>query len=158
MPEPLATAELALRGAKATRALGTRLGRALEAGDFVGLEGELGAGKTTLVRATCEALGVPTDQVASPTFAIVYPYVGGRIPLHHADLYRLAGADELHAVGFDDLLDGRSALLVEWIDRIPEAAPPDWLRIELVHESERSRRARLSAYGPRSAALLGKLR
>src|SRR5690606_12923979 len=124
-----------------TRAFGARLARLLRPGDFVGLQGELGAGKTLLVRAIAEAAGVPPAQIASPTFAIVHPYTGGRLPLQHADLYRIGDWDELYATGFLDLVGGEAALLVEWIDNVPEAAPSEWLRIDLRHAGPRAREA-----------------
>lgn len=144
---------LRLRGTEATRALGEALAAALKPGDFVGLSGDLGAGKTSLVRAIAEAVGVASDQIASPTFSIVHPYVGGRLPLWHADLYRLADEDELYATGFFDLVEGEGALLVEWIDRIPEAAPEAWLQVELHHVDEASREAVIVGHGARGRAL-----
>lgn len=145
--------KLHLRGPGATRALGEAVAAQLAPGDFVGLSGDLGAGKTSLVRAIAEALGISSDQIASPTFSIVHPYVGGRIPLWHADLYRIGDEDELYATGFFDLLEGEGALLVEWIDRIPEAAPEAWLHIELRHVDEESREAVIRGHGPRGRAL-----
>src|SRR5947209_19465719 len=90
------------RSARATRALGARLGKLLAPGDAVALIGELGAGKTELVRGICRGAGVPGTEVASPTFAIVSAY-RGRLPVYHADLYRVADYDELFATGFFDL-------------------------------------------------------
>lgn len=147
-------ASLRLSSPAETKALGRKLAALLQPSDFVGLVGDLGAGKTLLVRSICDALGIPREQVASPTFAIVYPYTGGRIPVHHADLYRLEDYDELYATGFLDLLEGPSALLVEWIDKIPEAAPAEWLRVELIHEDETTRQVRLTGHGPRGAELV----
>lgn len=146
--------ELELPSLRATRALGERLAAALAPGDFVGLQGDLGAGKTFLARAICTALGVPGDRIASPTFAIVHPYEGGRIPVHHADLYRIGDLDELYETGFLDLVGRDSALIVEWIDRVPDAAPAEWLRIELLHRGPRTRAAILEGYGARGAALV----
>jgi tRNA threonylcarbamoyladenosine biosynthesis protein TsaE len=125
----------------------------LRPGDFVGLVGDLGAGKTEFVRGVAAGAGVPGDEVASPTFAIVYPY-RGRIPLHHADLYRLSDEDELYATGLSDLIGGETALLVEWIDRIWSAAPGDRLEVRLTARSARARRLDASATGPSSRALL----
>jgi tRNA threonylcarbamoyladenosine biosynthesis protein TsaE len=147
-------AELELRSPSATRALGERIAAALAPGDFVGLAGDLGAGKTYLARAICAALGVAPDRIASPTFAIVHPYPGGRIPVHHADLYRIGDLDELYETGFLDLVGRDSALIVEWIDRVPEAAPVEWLRIELQHRGPRTRRAILEGHGARGEALV----
>lgn len=148
---------LHLRGAEATRALGEKLASLLEPGDFVGLSGDLGAGKTSLVRAICEALGVPPDRIASPTFAIVHPYESGRAPVWHADLYRLGDEDELYETGFFDLREGGGILLVEWIDRIPAAAPEEWLHVELRHVDEESREARIEGHGARGAELVREL-
>jgi tRNA threonylcarbamoyladenosine biosynthesis protein TsaE len=121
------------RSAAATRALGRRLGELLQPGDVVALEGDLGAGKTELVRGACAGAEVPTSEVSSPSFAIVATY-RGRIPIHHADLYRIADEDELYATGFGDLVGGEGALLVEWADRIPAALPAERLTIRLAHD------------------------
>ena len=118
--------------AEETFRLGEALGRQLRGGEFIGLIGELGAGKTQLVRGIAQGAGVKKEEVASPTFAIVYPYATARgFTLHHADLYRLADEDELYATGFFDLIGGSGAMLVEWLEKVPSAAPADHLRIEL---------------------------
>lgn len=124
------------RSARATFELGARLGRALRPGDLVALSGDLGAGKTQLVRGACRGAGVPEREVSSPSFAIVATY-RGRIPVHHADLYRVADEDELFATGFFDLLGGPGAALVEWADRIPGALPAERLEIRLAHDAAR---------------------
>jgi len=136
-----------------THRLGVRLGQLLQPGDFVGLVGDLGAGKTHLVRGVAEGAGVSRSEVASPTFAIVYPYKG-RLPLYHADLYRLADYDELYATGFLDLVGGDGAVLVEWLDRIPQAAPREFLRLTLRDTGEESRELVAEAWGARPAELL----
>jgi tRNA threonylcarbamoyladenosine biosynthesis protein TsaE len=123
-------ATLTTRSARATSALGERLGRLLRPGDVVALVGELGAGKTQLVRGACAGARVPEREVSSPSFAIVATY-HGRIPVHHADLYRIGDEDELYATGFFDLVGGEGALLVEWADRIPAALPAERLEIRL---------------------------
>jgi tRNA threonylcarbamoyladenosine biosynthesis protein TsaE len=142
------------RSARATFELGVRLGAALRPGDVVALVGELGAGKTQLVRGACRGAGVPDAEVASPTFAIVAAYHGG-IPVHHADLYRVADEDELHATGFFDLLGGAGAVLVEWADRVPGALPPERLVVTLEHVDGAPSSRRLTAVGTgeRHAAL-----
>ena len=149
---------LVTRSARATFELGVRLGRALQPGDVVALVGELGAGKTQLVRGICRGAGVPDADVASPSFAIVATY-RGRIPVHHADFYRLAGEDDLYGTGFSDLVGGEGAVLAEWADRIPAALPAERLEIHLAHD-ERSptvRRIAARGTGDRHGALARRL-
>ncbi len=143
------------RSAAATRRLGVRLGAQLEPGDVVALLGDLGAGKTQLIRGACEGAGVAPQEVASPTFAIVAEYRGSRLPVFHADLYRVADEDELHATGFFDLVGGPGALLVEWADRVPGALPEERLELRLAHDPERPsvRHLEVIGTGARHAAL-----
>jgi len=145
--------EWLLEDLAATDQLGQALGRLLERGDFVGLRGELGAGKTALVRAIARGAGVTEGDVTSPTFAILNRYRGRSLELHHADLYRLETRDELYATGYFDLL-GEGAMLVEWIDRIPQATPDDWLELTLTIEGESRRRLVAEGHGGRSGRLL----
>jgi len=145
------------RSAAATRAVGARLGRLLRPGDVVALEGDLGTGKTQLVRGACAGARVPAEQVSSPSFAIVATYLG-RLPVHHADLYRIADEDELYGTGFGDLVGGDGALLVEWADRIPGALPAERLTIRLAHGARPDdRRLDLVGVGARAAALARRL-
>ncbi len=139
----------------AMRRVGLALGELLMAGDFVGLSGELGAGKTVLARGIAEGAGVPAGEVASPSFAIIYTY-RGRLTLLHADLYRVSGGDELHATGFYDLLP-QAAAVVEWIERLPEARPAESLLIELSVETAKVRRLHLIPRGARHTALAARL-
>ncbi len=145
------------RSPEDTFALGEALGLALAPGDFVGLSGQLGAGKTLFSRGVAQGAGVPVDDVSSPTYAIVQSYQG-RLLLHHADLYRLRSDDELYATGYFELLDGEGACLVEWVDQVPGAAPDDALRLRLVVTAPETRRLELAATGPRSEALLTRWR
>jgi tRNA threonylcarbamoyladenosine biosynthesis protein TsaE len=140
--------------ARETFRLGQALGRRLAPGDVVALVGDLGAGKTQLVRGACQGAGVPAGEVSSPTFAIVATH-RGRLPVHHADLYRVGDLDELYATGFLDLVGGDGAVLVEWADRIPEALPGERLTIHLSHLARRpdARRVEIVGQGERHAAL-----
>lgn len=144
---------IALPSTRRTEALGRRLGALLRPGDFIGLEGELGAGKTTLIRAVAEGAGVAPRDVSSPTFGLFNLYAGRTTRLLHGDLYRLADDEELVATGFFDQL-AEVAALVEWIDRVPSALPPDSARLALHHAADGTRSMELSARGPRSTALL----
>ena len=145
---------LVTRSAAATYRLGEQLGALLEPGHLVALVGDLGAGKTQLTRGACAGAGVAPGDVSSPTFAIVQTY-RGRLPVHHADLYRLGDLDELYATGFMDLLGGEGALLVEWADRISGWLPPEHLLVSLeeVAGHPSSRRITLRASGARHLAL-----
>jgi tRNA threonylcarbamoyladenosine biosynthesis protein TsaE len=153
MSMPTLTRTLRSESPDETHRLGVRLGELLQPGDFIGLIGDLGAGKTHLVRGVADGAKVARSEVASPTFAIVYPY-RGRIPLYHADLYRIADYDELYATGFLDLLGGDGAVLVEWLDRVPEAAPREYLRLTLRTVGDESRELHAEAFGRRPAELL----
>lgn len=146
------------RSAAWTRRLGERLGRLLAPGDVVALEGDLGAGKTLLVRGACAGARVPAAEVSSPSFAIVATY-RGRIPVHHADLYRIGDEDELYGTGFGDLVGGDGALLVEWADRVPGALPVERLTLRLAHDAKAPsvRHVELLGVGARHAALARKL-
>ncbi|MBM3667018.1 MAG: tRNA (adenosine(37)-N6)-threonylcarbamoyltransferase complex ATPase subunit type 1 TsaE [Actinobacteria bacterium] len=106
-----------------TEAVGERLAASLEPGDVVLVSGELGAGKTTLVRGACRALGV-TDPVTSPTFTIGQRYAG-RVPVAHLDLYRLEGMEGEDPGLLEDYLDAETIGFVEW----PQAADPGIERV-----------------------------
>ncbi len=136
-----------------TFALGKALGEVLEPGDFVGLTGQLGAGKTLFARGVAQGAGVPLDDVSSPTYSIVQSY-RGRLPLHHADLYRLTSEADLYATGYFDLLDaGDAAFLVEWVEHIPGAAPADALKLRIEVDAPQLRTFHLTTTGPKSEAL-----
>src|ERR1700761_1542097 len=125
----LSRIEIPLADLGATGALAARIAPLLAAGDVVALEGDLGAGKTTLARAILRALGVSED-VPSPTFTLVQSYDTPRLAVSHYDLYRLKHIREMEELGFDDAL-AQGAVLVEWPERAPEALPPDALHVRL---------------------------
>jgi tRNA threonylcarbamoyladenosine biosynthesis protein TsaE len=121
-----------------TRALGTAIAPLLAPGDVVSLTGDLGAGKTTLVQGLARGLGV--DQpVLSPTFTLVRQYEGAH-RVYHLDIYRLERVQDVFDLGFDELLDGRGVVLVEWGDAIDTLLPEDVLEIELSIEDDDDRR------------------
>jgi tRNA threonylcarbamoyladenosine biosynthesis protein TsaE len=137
--------------AASTQRLGRFLGLAIRESAAVALIGELGAGKTCFAQGLGEGLGV--DQpIVSPTFVLMAEYEG-RLPLLHADVYRL-GPSELAGIGLEEALEGwEGAALVEWADRFADLMPEDHLRIELTHH-ELGRRMRVTALGPVHAELL----
>jgi tRNA threonylcarbamoyladenosine biosynthesis protein TsaE len=107
------------RSATETEAIGAKLAAQLEPGDVVLVGGEVGAGKTTLIRGACRALGV-SGPVTSPTFTIGHRYAGGRAPVSHLDLYRLEGLEGEDPALLDDYVDSASIAFVEW----PAAVAP----------------------------------
>ena len=117
------------RSAVETRAVAAGVGRLLLAGDVVMLSGDLGAGKTVFTKGLADALGVE-EPVVSPTFAILREYQG-TLPLVHVDVYRLDRVQELHDVGFDDLLGGPAVAVVEWGDRVRRFLPAERLEVHL---------------------------
>ncbi|MEI9930794.1 MAG: tRNA (adenosine(37)-N6)-threonylcarbamoyltransferase complex ATPase subunit type 1 TsaE [Rhizomicrobium sp.] len=130
-------ARIALADPAATVALGGRVARGLETGDAVALEGDLGAGKTTLARAILRALGV-TEDVPSPTFTLVQIYETPRLTVRHYDLYRIENASEMDELGLDDAL-AEGAALIEWPERAEGRLPSDTLHIALVAAGPDSR-------------------
>ena len=152
--EPL---EFALPTRRATRRLGAALGALLAPGDLVVLEGDLGAGKTFLVRGIARALGVPPAvPVTSPTFALVHE-LPARVPLVHADLYRLGGADELGELGLVERVGHDAVALVEWGERFLPELRADGLLVRLARDEAIGRRIRLTPLGPRGEALIAAL-
>ena len=121
-----------------TAGLGRELAATLSAGDVLLLFGDLGAGKTALVRGLAEGLGVSRDQVSSPTFTLIQEYRGGRLPLFHVDLYRIADPREFDELGLDDIAEG-GVLAIEWAERLPQP-PQGVVRVRLEHAGESERR------------------
>ena len=112
-------------------AWGEAFGRATTPGTVVALRGDLGAGTTTLAQAICRGYGV-TQEVTSPTFALVHEYAARRSPVYHLDLYRLSGPGDLTNIGWDDIMASPALVLVEWPDRAGPRLPPH-VAIDLEH-------------------------
>jgi tRNA threonylcarbamoyladenosine biosynthesis protein TsaE len=121
--------ETVTRSAEETRSLGARIGSILRAGDVVSLSGDLGAGKTVFAKGVAAALGV-LDDVVSPTFTLVREYAAP-VPFVHIDVYRLDRFQELHDLGFDELVSGTTVTVVEWGDRISALLPVERLDVTL---------------------------
>lgn len=136
--------EISLADAEATRQLGISLGRSLPAGTVILLEGDLGAGKTTLVQGIGEGLGI-TDAIASPTFTLINEYTEGRIPLYHLDLYRLS-PEEVASLHLETYWEGVEVPLgivaIEWAERL-KYKPSTFLRVSLAYQDDGSRLANL---------------
>jgi len=115
----LTSAEISLPDEAATQAFGARLAAYLEPGDVIALEGDLGAGKSTLARALLRALGV-TGDIPSPTFTLIQQYDTPYLMVAHVDLYRIEDDSEIDELGLEDALD-YGALVVEWPARLGRA-------------------------------------
>src|SRR5690606_34116720 len=124
MVRPLTEAELI--------AAGEALGRELEPGALLTLEGELGAGKTTFAQAVSRGLGV-LEPATSPTYALVHRYAGRRGPVFHLDCYRLRTPDEAADLDWEGLLAEGDAVIVEWPERAGAWLPPPSHRVRLTH-------------------------
>ena len=120
-----------------TEAVGAALAKILPAGAVIAYEGDLGAGKTAFTRGLARGLGY-AEPVTSPTYTIVNEYLGGRLPLFHFDMYRLASADDLWDIGWEDYLERGGICAVEWSENVREALEdPVLVRIEKLGEDAR---------------------
>ena len=123
-----------------TESLGEQWGRTAQRGCVFALSGDLGAGKTQLVRGIARGLGV-ASRVHSPTFTLVNEYSGGRLPLSHLDLYRLETPEQIHGAGLEDFLQPAGVAVIEWAERLTNEdlgkAKVFRVRIETLGETER---------------------
>jgi tRNA threonylcarbamoyladenosine biosynthesis protein TsaE len=129
--------EKIITGEEATERLGEKLASFLSAGDVLALYGELGAGKTCLVRGLARGLGIEDGLVASPSFSLINEYPGKR-PLFHIDCYRLHHSEEIAELGLEEYFDGPGITVVEWAERIIELSEDRFdVFISIVDESRR---------------------
>jgi tRNA threonylcarbamoyladenosine biosynthesis protein TsaE len=151
-------AALTSPSAERTQALGEALGRALvevsDAPVIVAIEGELGAGKTTLVQGVMRALGV-TGVVRSPTYTLIEPYTRGERSIYHIDLYRIADPREIEPLGIRDLLVRDAILLIEWPSRAAGSLPLPDVSIAIDYVGASARRIALQAGTGHGNRLLG---
>ena len=134
----MAIIELLTKGPEDTRLLGREIGALLKSGDAVAIFGELGAGKTTLVKGLAEGAGI-TDFVSSPSFVIINEYAG-RMPFYHIDLYRLEDEREIESLAIDEYFKGGGVVAIEWAERLKGSLPESCITImiEPVNEHERA--------------------
>lgn len=136
--------EIISESTEQTIALGKRIGALLKGGEVFSLIGNLGTGKTHLIKGIAAGAGAPDmEHVNSPTFVIVNEYSGpgARLDIFHLDAYRLDSIAEFEALGFDDLCYPDSVVLIEWADKVlPALKDVDAITIELSHEAETQRK------------------
>ena len=126
-----------------TLKLGKRISSRLKAGSIVCLFGDLGSGKTTLVKGIAQGLGIDPDVVNSPTFVLLNIYEG-KLPLYHFDLYRIEAVQEILALGYEEYFYGEGITVVEWAQRLRHLLPEKYLRVELFHRGEEKRLIKFS--------------
>jgi len=120
-----------------TEKIGTLLGEMLTGGEVIALAGELGSGKTTLVKGIAQGMGFKEQEVVSPSFTLINEY-DGPLPLFHIDFYRLEGEKDPFEIGFEEYISAEGVVVIEWADRVPQAVPKDSLWITLRYlEAER---------------------
>ncbi len=133
------------------------MAHSLRGGDVLALTGDLGVGKTLLTRGIAQGLGIPSEQVNSPTFSLIQAYEG-KIPVIHVDLYRLENPAAITQIGLEDYFTNKHIVIIEWADRFMQAFPPDYLKIHLEHgHSETTRDITIHATGPRGLAIVSAL-
>lgn len=138
-----------------TQALGAFIAPLLKRGDVVLLEGDLGAGKTTLTGGVAKALHIK-DEVISPTFNIMKCYFKGDIPLYHIDAYRLENQNI--EIGLDEYIEGDGVCFIEWPQFIKPLIPDDHLEIILSHMGDNERKITLKSDSPSFASLINKVK
>lgn len=140
-----------------TERIGERLGSVLSRGDIIALAGELGTGKTTLVRGVAQGMGIEGTEVASPSFTLVNVYEAP-LPLYHIDLYRLDNEADLLEIDYEEYIRGDGVVIIEWADRIPQAVPSESLWIRLRYLDAEQREIAFRGLGDRYEKIVEELR
>ena len=122
-----------------TEKIGEALAKSLQPGTILAYRGDLGAGKTAFTRGLARGLGCK-ETVTSPTYTIVNEYLGGRLPLFHFDMYRLASSDDLWDIGWEDYLDREGVCAVEWSENVPEAFDGSEIRVSIEKCADNARK------------------
>ncbi len=139
-----------------TDRLGTALATEAPAGITIALCGTLGAGKTRLVQAVAQALGVPAGEALSPTFVMIHEYHGRRA-IYHIDAYRIKDAEEFFELGVDELLESDGLVMIEWADRVRSSLPDDRLELTLEVAGPSARTVLIEGIGPKSDAAAARI-
>lgn len=149
--------EIVLNGLEETIRFGIRLGELLGPGDVVCLNGDLGAGKTTLTKSIGIGLDVE-DYITSPTFSLINEY-DGKYPVYHFDVYRLENTEELYDLGFDEYFYGRGVSVIEWADKIQSFLPEERIVIDIEKTGNiYGRKINITIFGDKYKAILEELK
>ena len=142
--------------AEETMSLGRQIGRLLAPGMILGLCGDLGTGKTCLVKGIADGLGIAPETITSPTFTLVAEHYRGRVPLYHIDLYRLEGVED-EELGYEEYLFGHGVAAIEWFPFLPNGVRDsleEYLLIAVEYGEEDRRTLTLTPYGERYERLV----
>ena len=142
--------------AQETVLLGKHIARHLSSGDIVCLIGDLGSGKTTLVKGLAQGLKIDHRRVNSPTFVLINIYQG-KLPLYHFDLYRLDSMKEINLLGYEEFLYGEGISVIEWADKMHRLFPQESLNIIFTSQHKEKRVLEVEAVGKRYLSLLRKI-
>ncbi|MFH2137826.1 MAG: tRNA (adenosine(37)-N6)-threonylcarbamoyltransferase complex ATPase subunit type 1 TsaE [Candidatus Omnitrophota bacterium] len=141
-----------------TMEFGEKIAKILKPNSVVALSGQLGSGKTTLVKGIAAGLGIPREQVISPSFTLIREYQGKKLALFHCDLYRLDNLDQIAFLGLDDYFNQGGVLVIEWAKKAAGLLPEDFINIEINRMSREKRTFRISAVGEICQRMIGKLK
>ena len=127
---------LGSESAEETFSIGESMGRSVKSGTVIALLGDLGVGKTVFTKGFASGLGIE-QTINSPTFNILKSYFGGRLTLHHFDVYRIGDSSEMDEIGYEDCFFGEGVSLVEWADIINDLLPEDTVRVTIKKDPAR---------------------
>ncbi|MEW5894311.1 MAG: tRNA (adenosine(37)-N6)-threonylcarbamoyltransferase complex ATPase subunit type 1 TsaE [Candidatus Omnitrophota bacterium] len=130
-----------------TRALGKRIAQKLKSGDIICFYGDLGSGKTTMIKGIAEGLRLKPDYIHSPTFTLLNIYEHGRLPLFHFDMYRIDDPKDLFDIGYEEFLYGKGISVIEWSEKFGCLLPGERLEIHLKHKGDSRRTIQIKAAG-----------
>lgn len=148
--------QIVLNGLEETKDFGIKFGELLKGGDILCLNGDLGAGKTTLTKSIGLGLGV-TDYITSPTFALINEYEG-RVRVYHFDVYRLENVEDLYDLGFDEYFYGSGVSIIEWADKIEKLLPKERIVLDIEKGKDIDTRViNIIGYGNRYIEILKEL-
>lgn len=150
------TKEVVTSGPEDSMKWGARLAAHLKGGDIICLFGDLGSGKTTLVKGLARGLKINETNVNSPTFVLMNAY-HGRVPLYHFDLYRIDEPKEIFNLGSEEFFYDDGVSVVEWADKLGRLLPEDCLMIHLQSQNENERLLKISARGDRSRQIFDQI-
>lgn len=136
---------------------GKKIAKLLKPTFVVGLYGDLGSGKTTLVKGIAVALGVEGSEVNSPTFVLIKEY-RAKFPLYHFDLYRLNSISQIEGLGYEEYLSGKGICVIEWAEKLDGLMPKDHVEVRLFHKGDDKRLIKVVARGKKYKDFVSKLK